>query len=172
MKNIIIKSMIMLTSLTPFIFNPMQMGMILLMQTMLTTMLMNKMLPSSWFSLITFIMMIGGLLILFTYMSSVASNEKIMIKYNLTFITIIIMMPLDEMMMMKTNYMENSINMIENISLSKMFNNKTLYMSMYMIMYLLLTMIMVSKMIKTYKGPLRSKYEQTNTKKTYIKSYQ
>nr|QSJ61353.1 NADH dehydrogenase subunit 6 [Olidiana ritcheriina] len=159
MKKYIIKLMIILSSMTSLVLNPMQMGMMLLMQTMLTTMMINKIMASSWFSLITFIMMIGGLLILFIYMSSIASNEKIMMKFNLTLITIITLMPLDEMLTSQMNYTEKLISSTENMALSKMYNQKTLYMSMFMIMYLLLAMIMVSKMIKIYKGPLRSKYE-------------
>nr|YP_010175173.1 NADH dehydrogenase subunit 6 [Olidiana obliquea]QSJ61378.1 NADH dehydrogenase subunit 6 [Olidiana obliquea] len=159
MKKYIIKSMIILSSMTPLMMNPMQLGMMLLLQTMLTTILMNKIMASSWFSLITFIMMIGGLLILFIYMSSIASNEKIKMKFNMTLITIMILMPLDELLMSQTNYTEKLIISSENMSMSKMYNQKTLYMSMFMIMYLLLAMIMVSKMIKIYKGPLRSKYE-------------
>nr|YP_009710885.1 NADH dehydrogenase subunit 6 [Olidiana ritcheriina]QFZ99643.1 NADH dehydrogenase subunit 6 [Olidiana ritcheriina] len=155
----IIKFMIMLVSLTPLMMNPVQMGMILLIQTMLTTMFINKILPSSWFSLITFIMMIGGLLILFNYMSSIASNEKVKLKINMTFMFMMMFMPLDEMFLSQVNFMDNSMISIETMSLSKMFNTKTLYISMFMILYLLLAMIMVSKMIKTHKGPLRSKYE-------------
>nr|YP_010175186.1 NADH dehydrogenase subunit 6 [Olidiana ritcheri]QSJ61391.1 NADH dehydrogenase subunit 6 [Olidiana ritcheri] len=156
---VIIKLMTMTVSLTPLMMNPLQMGVILLTQTMLTTMFLNKMLTSSWFSLITFIMMIGGLLILFNYMSSIASNEKVMLKINMTFMFMLMLIPLDEMLISHMNFLEKSMVSIENVSLSKMFNTKTLYISMFMIFYLLLAMIMVSKMIKTYKGPLRSKYE-------------
>nr|ATG83198.1 NADH dehydrogenase subunit 6 [Olidiana sp. 15062716] len=155
----IIKLMIMLVSLTPLMMNPMQMSLMLLIQTMLTTMFINMILPSSWFGLITFIMMIGGLLILFNYMSSIASNEKVKLKINMTFTFMVMLMPLDEMFLSQVNFMEKSMISIETMSLSKMFNTKTLYISMFMILYLLLAMIMVSKMIKTYKGPLRSKYE-------------
>nr|YP_010531070.1 NADH dehydrogenase subunit 6 [Cladolidia robusta]UXW93617.1 NADH dehydrogenase subunit 6 [Cladolidia robusta] len=155
----IIKLMITMVSMTPMMTNPMQMGITLLIQTMLTTLFINKILPSSWFSLITFMMMIGGLLILFNYMSSIASNEKVTLKINLSLIMTIMFMPMDEMFMSQMNFTEKSITSIESMSLSKMFNNKTMYISMFMIMYLLLAMIMVSKMIKTYKGPLRSKYE-------------
>nr|YP_010175160.1 NADH dehydrogenase subunit 6 [Olidiana longisticka]QSJ61366.1 NADH dehydrogenase subunit 6 [Olidiana longisticka] len=159
MKKYIIKLMIIMSSMTPLTLNPMQLGIMLLMQTMLTTILMNKIMTSSWLSLITFIMMIGGLLILFIYMSSIASNEMIKMKFNLTLITIMILLPLDEMLTSQMSYTEKLIINPENISLSKMYNKKTLYMSTFMIMYLLLAMIMVSKMIKIYKGPLRTKYE-------------
>nr|YP_010175199.1 NADH dehydrogenase subunit 6 [Olidiana tongmaiensis]QSJ61404.1 NADH dehydrogenase subunit 6 [Olidiana tongmaiensis] len=160
MKSMLIKTMIMLALITPMTYNPLQMGIILLIQALLTTILINTMMTSSWFSLITFIMMIGGLLILFTYMSSIASNEKIKLKLNLTLMLMILTFPMDEMLINQVNEMQNiSILKNEMITLSKMFNFKTMYMSMFMIMYLLLAMIMVSKMIKTYKGPLRSKYE-------------
>nr|YP_010352242.1 NADH dehydrogenase subunit 6 [Reticulitermes dabieshanensis]UOL50336.1 NADH dehydrogenase subunit 6 [Reticulitermes dabieshanensis] len=55
--------------------HPLAMGMMLLLQTMMTCMISGTMYKSFWFSYILFMIMIGGMLVLFMYMTSLASNE-------------------------------------------------------------------------------------------------
>nr|YP_009228440.1 NADH dehydrogenase subunit 6 [Idioscopus nitidulus]AKU47327.1 NADH dehydrogenase subunit 6 [Idioscopus nitidulus] len=160
MKMYIMKTMIMMMSTLPLMKTPMSMGMLLMLQTMLMTVLMNKMLSTSWMPMITFLMMIGGLLILFIYMSSLASNEKFkMNKKTLTLI--LITMIITEEFMQDTPIYESQkmiySEQIEQMSLMKLFNKKSFLVTMIMVMYLLLTMIVVTKMVKHYEGPLRSK---------------
>nr|YP_010414451.1 NADH dehydrogenase subunit 6 [Kusala populi]URW11950.1 NADH dehydrogenase subunit 6 [Kusala populi] len=158
MKILIMKLMMMINVMVPFMKNPMSMGLFLMTQTMMMIMLMNKIMNSSWFTMITFLMMIGGLLIIFTYMSSIASNEKFKTKINLTLIFFIIMIFIDEMIL------ENQINEMEEInftlntdfSLIKIYNKKSMFMTIMLVIYLLITMISVSKMVKHHEGPLRS----------------
>nr|YP_010363574.1 NADH dehydrogenase subunit 6 [Atkinsoniella xanthoabdomena]UNZ12675.1 NADH dehydrogenase subunit 6 [Atkinsoniella xanthoabdomena] len=159
MKMMIIKIMMLMVTMIPFMFNPMSMGVILLIQTSLMTMLMNKMLMSSWFPMITFLMMVGGLLILFTYMSSIASNEKFKFKFNLTIMLLLIILISEEM------FNENQINENQNLmklseeyfSMIKLYNKKSMMLTIILVMYLLLTMIAVTKIVKHHEGPLRSK---------------
>nr|ATC73056.1 NADH dehydrogenase subunit 6 [Cuerna sp. EMHAU-2015-Zz052311] len=168
----LIKMMILMSTLVPFMMNPMSMGIILLFQTMLMTFLMNKMMFSSWFSMITFLMMVGGLLILFMYMSSIASNEKFKLKMNLTLMTLIIILISEEMIN------ENQVNEIQGMifsslecsSMTKLYNKKSMLITISLILYLLLTMIVVTKIVKHHEGPLRSKnYEKINLKnKSFI----
>nr|QUI77281.1 NADH dehydrogenase subunit 6 [Mitjaevia dworakowskae] len=158
MKILIMKVMMIFGSIIPFLKNPMSMGFLLMIQTMLIIILMNKMLSSSWFMMVTFLMMIGGLLIIFSYMSSIASNEKFKLKFNLIFMMIIMLIITDEMML------ENQINENQNIlfstsvdlSLIKIYNSKSMLMTIMLVLYLLITMISVSKMVKHHEGPLRS----------------
>nr|QZR91907.1 NADH dehydrogenase subunit 6 [Mileewa rufivena] len=160
MKFFIMKLMMVSSTMLPMLSNPMSMGILLLFQTMLMTLLMNKMLMSSWFSMITFLMMIGGLLIIFTYMSSIASNEKFKFNINLMPMMLIMMLITDEMMLVnqiKENQMINSSMMFEHMSMIKLYTNKSMFLSMLMMIYLLLTMIVVSKIVKHSYGPLRKK---------------
>nr|YP_010415480.1 NADH dehydrogenase subunit 6 [Atkinsoniella nigrita]USC52171.1 NADH dehydrogenase subunit 6 [Atkinsoniella nigrita] len=159
MKMMMMKIMILLSTMIPFMINPMSMGVILLLQTTLMTMIMNKMMFSSWFSMITFLMMVGGLLILFTYMSSIASNEKFKFKVNLTMFLFFIIMISEEMMN------ENQVNetqemtklILDMTSMMKLYNKKSMLITIILVLYLLLTMIVVTKIVKHHKGPLRSK---------------
>nr|WRQ18157.1 NADH dehydrogenase subunit 6 [Dryodurgades tortilis] len=165
MKMIMFKIMMMLSTLTLMIKTPMSMGMCLFMQTMTMIIIMNKMMTSSWFMMITFLMMIGGLLILFTYMSSIASNEKFKFNFKPIMLMMLMFVMFDEMMIeMQIKENQNLMSeSTEKISMSKMYN-KTMMMTLLMMLYLLLSMITISKIVKHYKGPLRSKnYEQITT---------
>ncbi|KAG8338751.1 NADH dehydrogenase subunit 6 (mitochondrion) [Homalodisca vitripennis] len=140
--------------------NPMSMGMMLIVQTLFMCMLMNKMMITTWFMMITFLMMIGGLMILFMYMSSIASNEKFKLNMNMTLTMIIFIIISDEMMnenqvMDKLELSEN--NPMEKISMIKLYNEKSMIITMIMVMFLLLTMISTTKIVKLHEGPLRKK---------------
>nr|YP_009731730.1 NADH dehydrogenase subunit 6 [Limassolla lingchuanensis]QHR79697.1 NADH dehydrogenase subunit 6 [Limassolla lingchuanensis] len=158
MKFYFIKIMILISSIIPILNNPMSLGFMLILQTMMTIFYMNTIMQSSWFIMITFLMMIGGLLILFTYMSSIASNEKFKIKLNMMFMLIIMLIIFDDMMMQQQIKEELVLNkfMMSDLSLMKIYNNKSMLLTMLMVLYLLLTMISVTKMVKHYKGPLRN----------------
>lgn len=144
------------------------MGILLILQTIFIVIFINLISKSSWFIIITFIIIIGGLLILFTYIRRIASNEKFKVKLNLTVILIILILWWDEKLI--DNFINDDIKIItineSRISLAKIYNSKSILITIILVIYLLLTIISVSKIVKHYKGPLRSykKYEQTYTK--------
>nr|QUI77268.1 NADH dehydrogenase subunit 6 [Mitjaevia shibingensis] len=158
MKILMMKIMLIISSTSPFIKNPMSMGFLLMSQTMIMILFMNKMLNSSWFTMITFLMMIGGLLIIFSYMSSIASNEKFKIKLNLIVFMLITLLILDEMILENQINEKQEINLVMNMDMSliKIYNSKSMLMTIMLVLYLLITMISVSKMVKHHDGPLRS----------------
>nr|QFO89468.1 NADH dehydrogenase subunit 6 [Empoasca flavescens] len=157
MKFMIMKFMILVSIMINFIKNPMSMGLMLLFQTLMSIIFINLILKSSWFTMITFLMMIGGLLILIMYMSSIASNEKFKLNINLTMILFMLMFMSDEMLSdwvitENQNLMESSEL---NISLLKIYNFKSIYVTLMLVIYLLITMVSVSKIVKFFEGPLR-----------------
>nr|UBT70834.1 NADH dehydrogenase subunit 6 [Eupteryx gracilirama] len=158
MKSIFIKIMVILSSTTLFMTNPMSMGLILMTQTMMVIIYMNLIMTSSWFSMATFMMMIGGLLIMFMYMSSIASNEKFKMNINIIIIILLMMMITDEMMIEQQINENQELNISNNmnLSLTKIYNNKSMMITIMLVLYLLLTMISVTKMVKHHKGPLRA----------------
>nr|YP_009942722.1 NADH dehydrogenase subunit 6 [Populicerus confusus]QOC72417.1 NADH dehydrogenase subunit 6 [Populicerus confusus] len=160
MKISVMKIMLMLISILPTMKTPMSMGMILMTQTILMTIFMNKMMTTSWLIMITFLMMIGGLLILFIYMSSLASNEKFKINLKPMFIMIMIFIVSEELIQdMQINEQQNILKneYMDHLSLIKLYNKKSMMITLIMVLYLLLTMIVVTKLVKHYEGPLRSK---------------
>lgn len=156
--------MLVLRFFTPFLKTPISIGIILITQTILITTLINKLIQSSWFIIITFLIIIGGLLIIFIYIRRIASNEKFKLKINLFLITIIIIIYLDEIILEnQTNENQNLFFQRNNdLTLIKIYNSKSIIVTIILVIYLLITIISVSKIVKHYKGPLRAfknKYE-------------
>nr|YP_010127378.1 NADH dehydrogenase subunit 6 [Apomecyna saltator]QPO99874.1 NADH dehydrogenase subunit 6 [Apomecyna saltator] len=150
-----------------FLSHPLSFGLILLLQTLMVTLITGLLNLNFWFSFILFLVMIGGLLILFMYMTSVASNEKFKfsnkIMYMVMFIILMtLLFSLMDQFFTNLNHFNldmNNFNTTPNFSksLSKFINfpmNNIFYM---IIIYLLITMIMVTKITNIKAGPLRQK---------------
>nr|YP_010736868.1 NADH dehydrogenase subunit 6 [Macropsis ocellata]WEP24742.1 NADH dehydrogenase subunit 6 [Macropsis ocellata] len=160
MKFMLIKMMTILSIFMPMMKTPLSLGAVLMAQTILSTMLMNKMLLNSWFPMITFLMMIGGMMILFMYMSSIASNEKFKMNMNLTMIFVTMMIATEELMMeTQINEAQDMIYISnqESISMTKLYNKKSYIITLLLVLTLLLTMISISNIVMFHKGPLRMK---------------
>nr|WOR80651.1 NADH dehydrogenase subunit 6 [Luciola sp.] len=156
----------MMTTITfMFISHPLSMGMILLMQTLLISMWTGSLSMNFWYSYILFIVMVGGMLILFIYMTSVASNEKFSYsKILLMLMTIMLMISM--IMMMKDQFYSslNSMNseminiknkILFKLSLNKFYMFPMMFISLSMIIYLLIALIAVVKITNLKSGPLR-----------------
>nr|YP_010253728.1 NADH dehydrogenase subunit 6 [Cochylimorpha cultana]QTZ18145.1 NADH dehydrogenase subunit 6 [Cochylimorpha cultana] len=172
MKMFLSMSMMMISMFMFFLNHPMSMGMMILIQTILTSMISGMLINTYWFSYILFLTFLGGLLVLFIYVSSIASNElfknnflynKIII-INLIIITIISMIFIKKLNWMNSffnNEMENffEINLFFNnenkFNLSKLYNNQTFLIMMMMIIYLFITLVAVVKITNIFYGPLR-----------------
>nr|YP_009485692.1 NADH dehydrogenase subunit 6 [Carbula sinica]AVZ00828.1 NADH dehydrogenase subunit 6 [Carbula sinica] len=156
--NLLMSMMIILSLILMTLNHPLSMGLILIIQTIITAMIIGYMLESFLFSYIIIIIILSGALVLFIYMASVASNEKFNMPMKNIILFIIIMLILLTLMFLfsKESYYLN-INMIDKISLIKLFNTLTAQLTLMMIMYLLLTMIIVSNIASVSEGPLRMK---------------
>nr|WHM51599.1 NADH dehydrogenase subunit 6 [Rhinotermes marginalis] len=140
--------------------HPMAMGLILLMQTIFTCLISGTMYKSFWFSYILFMIMIGGMLVLFMYMTSIASNEMFSPANKLVF-TITLMSPL--LFMMGANPTNNKEMTEHNtimedeviLTTTPMYEHTTGMLTIMLVLYMLLTLIVVVKMININWGPLR-----------------
>nr|YP_010547202.1 NADH dehydrogenase subunit 6 [Leptocimbex linealis]UYK52115.1 NADH dehydrogenase subunit 6 [Leptocimbex linealis] len=145
---------------------PLSMGLTLLIQTILISMNSGVMSPNFWFSYILFMIMIGSMLVLFIYISSLTSNLKFKFNkknffFNLFFF-LMLMYFLDyfnffwNLNIMNFNFLENwENNLTMKIILKKMFSYSNYKILMIMINYMLLTLFIVVKIVKINKGPLR-----------------
>nr|WHL46497.1 NADH dehydrogenase subunit 6 [Dudusa nobilis] len=168
--NIMIFSFIML-----FINNPLPMGLLILMQTLLTCILTGMFIKTYWFSYILFLTFLGGLLVLFIYISSIASNELFIMsfKFKLMSFFMFIMIMFSQILFFNNltwiNFsinntdMNNLLSMYFNlnnleikINLNKLYNNQTFLLMMMMIIYLFITLIAVVKITNIFFGPIRS----------------
>nr|QNE85774.1 NADH dehydrogenase subunit 6 [Hydrotaea irritans] len=160
-----------------FIFNfifmnmkhPLAMGLTLLIQTTLVSLMSGLITKSFWFSYILFLVFLGGMLVLFIYVTSLASNEMfsfsiklLMISVMIFFIMIFTMYMMDKNMLMQYSNLElnyisnmNSYIMENSLSLNKLYNYPMNLLTILLMNYLLITLIAVVKITKLYKGPLR-----------------
>nr|QRG30039.1 NADH dehydrogenase subunit 6 [Emeia pseudosauteri] len=156
--------LIMMTIMFMFTTHPLSMGMVLLIQTLLISMWTGSISMNFWFSYILFIIMVGGMLILFIYMTSVASNEKF--SFSKTLSSLMMMMMMFSMLLMSDKLMihMNSMNLdlikMDNklffeMSLNKFLMYPMVMMSASIIIYLLMALIAVSKITNIKNGPLR-----------------
>nr|YP_009185837.1 NADH dehydrogenase subunit 6 [Euryusa optabilis]ALO70558.1 NADH deshydrogenase subunit 6 [Euryusa optabilis] len=158
-----------LSSMFLLMNHPMTMGIMLLTQTILIALITGFLNMNFWFSYILFLIMVGGMLVLFIYMTSIASNElfnysnslmiMIFISINLMLLTLILMdhffinMNLIFIESMKLNNFNNY-----PLSLTKFFNYPSMMLIFMMITYLFITLIAIVKITKIEFGPLRQKY--------------
>nr|YP_009379703.1 NADH dehydrogenase subunit 6 [Protegira songi]ARQ82106.1 NADH dehydrogenase subunit 6 [Protegira songi] len=172
-KMILSLMLIMLSFLMLFLNNPLSMGLMILIQTLLTCLLSGMMIKTYWFSYILFLTFLGGLLVLFIYVSSIASNELFKSIINLKkMFFIIILMTLTIKIMYENNisWMNLSMNSdMDNfnqlmfffnnenkINISKLYNNQTFLIMMMLVIYLFITLIAIVKITNIFYGPIRS----------------
>nr|YP_010389930.1 NADH dehydrogenase subunit 6 [Ahlbergia ferrea]UPU96029.1 NADH dehydrogenase subunit 6 [Ahlbergia ferrea] len=164
--------LIFISSIMFFINHPLSMGMLILFQTLLLCLISGMLINTYWFSYILFITFSGGLLVLFIYVSSIASNElfKISIKNKLIMmfyfffiflLSLLFMNNLYWINMMMNEEMMTFFNLFSklnynNINLTKLYNEQTYLMMMMMIIYLFITLIAIVKITNIFFGPLRS----------------
>nr|AVV61628.1 NADH dehydrogenase subunit 6 [Orybina plangonalis] len=164
--------LISLSMIMYFLTHPLSMGLMILTQTLLICLLTGMLIKTYWFSYILFLTFLGGLLVLFIYVSSIASNEMFKISLNMkimffSLLSLNIFMSLYYFFNLKyINITINSemINLFNNsmffnnenkINLSKLYNNKTYYLTLMMMIYLFITLIAVVKITNIFFGPLR-----------------
>nr|YP_005089110.1 ND6 gene product [Liriomyza huidobrensis]AEO51720.1 NADH dehydrogenase subunit 6 [Liriomyza huidobrensis]AFL93381.1 NADH dehydrogenase subunit 6 [Liriomyza huidobrensis] len=150
--------------------HPLAMGLMLLVQTTLMSLLTGMIMKTFWFSYILFLIFLGGMLVLFIYTTSLASNEMfsfsmklMLITMTMFFLSFIMSIIIDKTMiynMFMNTEMMNLNNMLsftpENtINLYKLYNYPTNFTTILLVNYLLITMIAVVKITNLFFGPLR-----------------
>nr|YP_010177577.1 NADH dehydrogenase subunit 6 [Aporia largeteaui]QST15302.1 NADH dehydrogenase subunit 6 [Aporia largeteaui] len=173
LKLLISFTMIFLSLIMFFINHPLMMGLLILSQTMMLSLLMGMYINTYWFSYILFLIFLGGLLVLFIYVSSIASNEMIKFltkfKLNLILLTMMMMMIFFTIIKYKNiifiDYYNNEMNNFNQyflffneskINLSKLYDKQTFMLITMIIIYLFITLIAVIKITNIFFGPLRS----------------
>nr|YP_005088744.1 NADH dehydrogenase subunit 6 [Ctenoptilum vasava]AEB71609.1 NADH dehydrogenase subunit 6 [Ctenoptilum vasava] len=175
MIKLILYSIMIFISFIMFILkHPLSMGLMILIQTLLICLISGLYIYTYWFSYILFLTFLGGLLVLFIYVSSIASNEmfyfSINIKLFMLYIFFLLMLIFFIMnfkmnwLNLSFNYFKNNnlfdyllfINNNNNINLTKLYNKQNYLMMFMMIIYLFITLVAVVKITNIFYGPLRS----------------
>nr|WMY24297.1 NADH dehydrogenase subunit 6 [Gnathamitermes sp. n.] len=158
------KMLMSMSTMTSLMFtqmkHPMAMGLMLLIQTTMVCLISGTMYSSFWFSYILFMIMIGGMLVLFMYMTSLASNEMFSPSNKMLMATLTLLPILMYMMPTVTNNKEMCAHntMMENEILTTttvMYNQMMGTMTTLLVLYMLLTLIVVVNIINVSSGPLR-----------------
>nr|ADW41322.1 NADH dehydrogenase subunit 6 [Drosophila littoralis] len=171
MLQLILYSLILLTSIIFMnMIHPLAMGLTLLIQTILISLITGLMTKTFWFSYILFLIFLGGMLVLFIYVTSLASNEMFNLSIKLTLISMSLFLMLliltfimdkpstsffllnNEMEVISSNYSYFTEN---SLSLNKLYNFPTNLITILLMNYLLITLIVIVKITKMFKGPLR-----------------
>nr|QZI86071.1 NADH dehydrogenase subunit 6 [Ischnobaenella hainana] len=159
--------MMLLPSITmPFMKHPLSMGINLIIQTFIISTYTGLMMNSFWMSYILIIMMMSGMLILFMYMASIASNEKFHNSFKTTFLItstftmILIYSFMEDQMTQKKIWSSMKSETLSNdwiVGFLKLFNSHNLWITIFLTLYLFLAMYIISYMINNKEGPLRLK---------------
>nr|ADW26231.1 NADH dehydrogenase subunit 6 [Conocephalus maculatus] len=172
--------MLNLIMLTCYIFNalmfiqtnhPMVMTLIVIIQTFIAAMYLGLLSLSYWFCYILTLAFLGGMLVLFVYTTTLASNEifsvsimELMIISGILLCLLGIVMFLDHFFQFLSNndMLIASNNSIINYSetdnlLTKLYNTSTSMITLLLMSYLLLTLIVIVKITDIFSGPLRQK---------------
>nr|QOL01034.1 NADH dehydrogenase subunit 6 [Omocestus petraeus] len=149
--------------------HPMSMMMFIIIQTFFVGLITGTMMESFWLSYILFLTFLGGMLVLFIYITSIASNELfknksivLIISMIMTIIIMVILIITDKMMFLdvikdtETMNINNSINFKEmTMSLGKLYNKPTFIITLMMMIYLFLALVAVVKITNISQGPIR-----------------
>nr|YP_009459839.1 NADH dehydrogenase subunit 6 [Sinopotamon yaanense]AUT14011.1 NADH dehydrogenase subunit 6 [Sinopotamon yaanense] len=156
----IIISSVLFTRLT----HPLAMGLNLLIQTIIISFSAGLTTYSFWFSYTLFLIFLGGMLVLFIYIASLASNEFFYMPLTSIMFPVLILIffscffYLDPILISSSSNLPNSsINSYLSIAHTTnwIFNIPSMYFTLFIISYLLLALLVVVKIINLFKGPLR-----------------
>nr|UPX88522.1 NADH dehydrogenase subunit 6 [Zwicknia bifrons]UPX88535.1 NADH dehydrogenase subunit 6 [Zwicknia bifrons] len=167
-------TLMILTITTSLIFtqmtHPLAMGMMLLLQTLLICLLTGVMAQSFWFSYVLFLVFLGGMLVLFIYVTSLASNEMFSLSMKMTLFLVlpisiigIIFLTTDGSVWLSNLLNNDTLNMTDILlyqeaavtPLLKLYNQPTSFITLMLVLYLFLTLIAVVKITSISYGPLR-----------------
>nr|AMK97175.1 NADH dehydrogenase subunit 6 [Homola orientalis] len=148
--------------------HPLSMGLILLLQTILVGISSGLSSTSFWFSYILFLIFLGGMMVLFIYVASLASNSKFssplfssyfMFSFLMTTLMLSYfffdfmnfptsnLIPFSSLLMM---FYQNKIMLINWI-----YSPNLMFFTLFIVIYLLLTLLVVVKISYSSLGPMR-----------------
>nr|YP_009343002.1 NADH dehydrogenase subunit 6 [Austropotamobius torrentium]APS87216.1 NADH dehydrogenase subunit 6 [Austropotamobius torrentium] len=149
--------------------HPLSMGLTLFSQTILICLSSGYYSHSFWFSYILFLIFLGGMLVLFIYVASLASNEMFNTQFNYLSISLSLVFILSFMLLFfdpltiysNFNLLASSVMSMYKFNMtsllvSTIYNYSSMFFTLFLISYLLLTLFIVVKIINPLSSPLRT----------------
>nr|APX40782.1 NADH dehydrogenase subunit 6 [Cryptocephalus lividimanus] len=166
---LLIFMILMTTTMCCFMNHPLTLGFILLLQTILIALLTGLLSLNFWSSYIILLIMIGGLLILFIYMTSIASNEKFKFSFMLFLLSMFFLLcSMSAFLFFDKFLLSQKLNMIETFSMYENINTQFFFnkfinfphnmIYLMIVIYLLITLIAIVKITNKTKGTLRKNF--------------
>nr|YP_007317348.1 NADH dehydrogenase subunit 6 [Scyllarides latus]AGA56125.1 NADH dehydrogenase subunit 6 [Scyllarides latus] len=148
--------------------HPLSAGITLLIQTSLVALASGLISSSFWFSYVLFLIFLGGMLVLFIYVASLASNEAFKVSLTLSMLILSITLTvsfflffLDPIISHNNPLLNTATLFLSNqfqstpFSIYQIYNFPATTLTLFVILYLLLTLIVVVKITAVSFGPLR-----------------
>nr|YP_010977779.1 NADH dehydrogenase subunit 6 [Nurudea zhengii]UYG49506.1 NADH dehydrogenase subunit 6 [Nurudea zhengii] len=153
---------LMLSMIFIILKSPLKSNLILLIQAMSLTMMINLINKTSWISFMIIILYIGGLMIIFLYISSIAFNDiNILLNYKNMIMKLMIMSILmyfmKSLLLMENFKFNNNYLFEDNFFMINMFNSPNNMMLYFIMMILFIMLILIIWLLKFNKGPIRQK---------------
>lgn len=157
---ILIYFLIIFSFLTVIINHPVSLTGIIIIHSLFISLILWNLNKTRWFSLILFLIFLGGLIVLFIYIVRLARNEKFKIskhflKYLIIFIIISLLLNYTPLIKNKINY-EINFNFNHKEIIILFYNHRSFIIIFLLIFYLLICLIIIVSLISIIEGPLRS----------------
>nr|AXI98750.1 NADH dehydrogenase subunit 6 [Pseudoniphargus sp. 1-Murcia] len=144
--------------------SPLFLSLMIIAQTISLAFIINTITMTSWFSFMLIMIYLSGMMIIFIYISSMASNELFYLNNLLLAGIFLFFIPATLLIFNSTpasssdyaNTLDQNLTQTAIIKTMKMFSKPLFIMTILLIIYLLLAMIVVSKNSSFSSGPLRS----------------
>lgn len=152
--------------------HPLAIGIVLLFQTLIICLLAGLIAQRYWFSYVLFLVFLGGLLVLFIYVTRLASNEifslstKMILTFSAPLILAILIILFIDLLPTIINYFNSDLTPISgsspyqeetSLTLIKLYNEYTSLITLILVIYLFLTLLAVVNVTNIFNGPLREK---------------
>jgi NADH-ubiquinone oxidoreductase chain 6 len=151
----------------------MAIGLILLLQSIIISVTTGILLKTFWFSYVLFLVFVGGILVLFIYVTSLASNEIFNFSIKIFFFFILgfrilnlifflfdkrfNLMNFESIDRIASNFSTKRFHQENILFINKLYNFPINFITIILIIYLFLTLVAVVKITNIFEGPLRPK---------------
>nr|YP_009526729.1 NADH dehydrogenase subunit 6 [Ornebius bimaculatus]AXY63934.1 NADH dehydrogenase subunit 6 [Ornebius bimaculatus] len=170
MIHLILPCMFIINQMFMFSNHPLSMTLFIILQTLLLCLTIGEFFINMWFSYILFLIFLGGMLVIFIYMTSLSPNIMFSSqKMNIMMTTIL--MTIMSYFVFLFNYSNTSLASISDhqllmdmkfnyywessMNLNNLMTNFNFKLTWFLMLYLLITLLIVTKLSNIFKGPLR-----------------
>nr|YP_010614719.1 NADH dehydrogenase subunit 6 [Enchytraeus irregularis]WAS35294.1 NADH dehydrogenase subunit 6 [Enchytraeus irregularis] len=147
---ILTSMMITLASAMTLSMNPLSMGIIILMTSLILTLVYSTMM-TSWIAFLIFLIYIGGMLVMFAYFVALTPNQQM----NLMTLIPLMMLFTVTFMYMTMSKMSPTMSTLNMKYMYTFYLTNNVPLLLILALILLFTMIVVVKLVTNNKGPLR-----------------